>query len=69
MKNRINDINYFHEIIDVLVKKYNVDEEHVFVVGWSNGGHMAYRLACEMSGRIAGMTSFAGYMALKDFSN
>jgi polyhydroxybutyrate depolymerase len=51
------------------VKKYKVDDSQIFIVGWSNGGHMAYRLACEMSDRIAGIASFAGYMALKDFSN
>ena len=32
-------------------------------MGWSNGAAMAYRLSCEMSNRIAGVVSFAGFMA------
>lgn len=46
-------------MIDILIEKYNVDPELVFVVGWSNGGSMAYRLACELSGKIAGIVPFA----------
>jgi len=41
----------------------------VFVVGWSNGGIMAYRLACEMSDRIAGAAIFAGSLGIKKIEN
>ena len=37
-----------------------VDRERVYLVGFSNGGFMAYRAACEMSTRLAGIVSIAG---------
>jgi polyhydroxybutyrate depolymerase len=36
-----------------------VDPQKIFVVGFSNGGFMAHRLACEVEG-IAGIASMAG---------
>lgn len=30
---------------------------------------MAYRLACEMSEKIAGVATFGGFMAQKDFDS
>lgn len=36
-----------------------VDPDRIFVVGFSNGGFMAHRLACEVEG-IAGIASVAG---------
>jgi polyhydroxybutyrate depolymerase len=37
-----------------------VDARRVYLVGFSNGGFMAYRAACEMSSRLAGIVSIAG---------
>src|SRR5690606_10112325 len=37
-----------------------VDPRRVYLVGFSNGGFMAYRAACEMSSRLAGIISIAG---------
>jgi polyhydroxybutyrate depolymerase len=38
----------------------NADRDRLFVTGMSNGGLMAYRLACELSGRIRGIAPVAG---------
>jgi len=37
-----------------------VDPERVFVVGFSNGGFMAHRLACELGGLVKAVVSIAG---------
>lgn len=37
-----------------------VDARRVYLVGFSNGGFMAYRAACELSSRLAGIVSIAG---------
>jgi polyhydroxybutyrate depolymerase len=37
-----------------------VDPQRVYLIGFSNGGFMAYRAACEMSARLAGIVSIAG---------
>ncbi|MGC3945984.1 MAG: poly(3-hydroxybutyrate) depolymerase [Chryseolinea sp.] len=40
----INEGKFFGEMIAWFKKKYGVDDSHVFVVGTSGGGHMAYKL-------------------------
>jgi polyhydroxybutyrate depolymerase len=37
-----------------------VDAERVYIVGFSNGGFMAYRAACELSPLLRGIVSIAG---------
>lgn len=46
--------------LDVLTDAACVDEARVFVTGVSNGGGFAARLACELSGRLAGVAAVAG---------
>ena len=58
-------MGYFHQVIDKLIEEYKVDKNRIYVVGWSNGGTMAYRLACEMSDRIAGVISYVGAFGMK----
>jgi polyhydroxybutyrate depolymerase len=56
----VDDVAYLSALIDDAVGKAPVDETRIFVVGHSNGGFMAHRLACERSDRIAGIVSVAG---------
>ncbi len=48
----VDDVAFFDELITRLTVQYDIDTERVWVVGHSNGGMMAYRLACELSTRI-----------------
>jgi hypothetical protein len=38
---------YINNLIAYLKTQYNVDEDRVYVYGYSNGGYMCHRLACE----------------------
>lgn len=49
------DVDYMRSEITALVKTQNIDPNRVFVVGFSNGGAMAYRAACELAPQIAGV--------------
>ena len=49
------DVDYMRSEITALVKTQNIDPNRVFVVGFSNGGAMAYRAACELASQIAGI--------------
>lgn len=49
-----DDVAFFRAMIDALVADGSADAARVYVDGGSNGGMMVYRLACEMSERIAG---------------
>ena len=55
-----DDIAFFEQMIDEISKKHNVDNKRIWVAGWSNGGMMAYRLACELSEKIDAIVVGAG---------
>ncbi len=56
----VDDVAYFNAIVDDVSHQYNVDPKRIFVVGHSNGGFMAHRLACDVAPRVAGIISLAG---------
>lgn len=49
----IDDVKFISTLIDFLSRNYKIDTRRVYATGMSNGGMMAYRLACEMPHRIA----------------
>jgi len=55
-----DDVKRLRELLDANLDDPAIDGKRVFVVGYSNGGFMAQRLACEMGDRIAGVVSVAG---------
>ena len=57
-----DDVTFVSQLIDQLTAALRIDKSRIFIVGVSAGAFMAYRLACELSGRIAGMASVAGTM-------
>jgi polyhydroxybutyrate depolymerase len=64
----IDDSAYISKLIDDVGAEWNVDRTRVFLLGHSNGGFMAYRMACEHRTQIAGIASLAGAMP-DDISN
>jgi polyhydroxybutyrate depolymerase len=57
-----DDVGFIRALLDDLSKDYCVDPRRVFATGHSNGGMMSYRLACELSDRIAAVAPNAGPM-------
>lgn len=55
-------------MIDLLIEKYKADSEKVYVTGWSNGGFMTYKLACELSDKISGAAPFVAPLGMFDCS-
>jgi polyhydroxybutyrate depolymerase len=64
MEHRIDDVGYTNALLDDLEKQFNVDKKRVFATGISNGAMICYRLACELSNRIAAIAPVAGPMGL-----
>lgn len=56
----VDDLGFLNLLIDKLYTDYNIDLTRVYSTGMSNGGFMSYRLACELSDRIAAVASVAG---------
>jgi len=55
-----DDVAYLGGLLDDVLETWPVDPDEVYVVGHSNGGFMAYRLACERADVIAAIASLAG---------
>ncbi|WP_258084199.1 alpha/beta hydrolase family esterase [Thermococcus thermotolerans] len=52
-RENIDDVAFISALIDLFVREYGVNGSRVYVTGMSNGGLMAYRLACEIPERLA----------------
>jgi polyhydroxybutyrate depolymerase len=61
-----NDLLFASTVIDFVNSKYAVDQTRVWASGHSNGGMMAYHLACDLSEKITAIAVVAG--ALMDDS-
>lgn len=55
--NNVDDVGFISELIDYLSADYRIDPRRIYVTGMSNGGMMAYRLACEIPGQIAAIAA------------
>lgn len=60
----VDDVAFFAQLIDALSNTYDVDPERVWVAGHSNGGMMAYRLACELADRVTAIGVGAGALMI-----
>lgn len=60
VEKQIDDVKYISLLIDELLKKYpKINPKKVYATGMSNGGMMSYRLACELSHKIAAIAPVA----------
>ena len=64
--NDADDVKYISCVLDDVESIVNVDRQRVFATGMSNGGMMCYRLADEMSDRIAAIAPVAGTMIIEE---
>ena len=58
----IDDIKFLSELIRKLARDYKIDSLRVFVTGYSNGGFMSQRVACELSSQVAAVGVVAATM-------
>jgi polyhydroxybutyrate depolymerase len=60
MRNHVDDMAFFNALLDKIEKDYAVDSKRVYFAGISNGAMMSFRLACEMSDRVAAIAPVEG---------
>ncbi len=56
----VDDVGFISAVIDVMTTSYRADKNRTYVAGYSNGGMMAYRLACELSTKVVAVALQAG---------
>jgi polyhydroxybutyrate depolymerase len=62
MWNKVDDVAFTRALLDDLALVVNLDPKRVYATGMSNGAIMCYRLASELSDRIAALAPVAGPM-------
>jgi len=60
LNSTIDDVGFIQALIDTTSRLYNIDSKRIYVCGFSMGGFMSNRLACEKSNKIAAIASVAG---------
>jgi polyhydroxybutyrate depolymerase len=61
---RLDDVALFRAIFEEVKTHLNVDTRRVYATGFSNGGYMSYRLACEASDIFAAVAPAAGAIGI-----
>jgi polyhydroxybutyrate depolymerase len=64
----VDDVAFVSALLDALEAEYCIDKKRTFSVGFSNGGMLSHKLACELSDRIAAIGPVAGTMAIETCS-
>jgi polyhydroxybutyrate depolymerase len=64
LANQADDVAFVNCLLDDLNRLTPIDRKRVFATGMSNGAMMAYRVAAELSERIAAIAPVAGTMAM-----
>ena len=60
----VDDVKFITEVVQqVLARQRGADPDRVYLVGYSNGGRMAYRMACAKPELFAGVAVFAAVNA------
>jgi polyhydroxybutyrate depolymerase len=57
---RVDDVAFLRSLITEAVRAWDADRRRVYLIGHSDGGGMAWRMAHEESGLIAGIATLAG---------
>jgi polyhydroxybutyrate depolymerase len=63
-EHNIDDVKFISQLIDKLAATYKINPKKIYATGHSNGGMMAYRLACELSGKIAAIAPNSSTMVV-----
>lgn len=58
----VDDVGFLMAILDSLDTHYNIDTSQVFFFGFSMGGYMCNKMACEVGDRIDAIASVSGTM-------
>jgi len=56
----VDDVAYLGGLIEEAIEARPIDPDRIYVFGHSNGGFMAYRLACELANGLTAVAVLAG---------
>lgn len=62
----VDDVGYLLQVIGTEERRHAVDPRRVYLVGFSNGGMLAYRFACAHARVLAGLAVVGGSLQVPD---
>jgi polyhydroxybutyrate depolymerase len=65
----IDDVGFIDKLLDYLIANYSINTNKIYICGFSNGGFMTQRLACQLNQRFAAMASLGSIMDTTLFAN
>ncbi len=65
---QVDDVAYIRSLIEAAAANYSIDTRRIGLIGHSNGGFMALRMACEASEFVTAVVSLAGSTFADDAS-
>jgi polyhydroxybutyrate depolymerase len=63
-RDQVDDIGFTRAIIAAARARLCVDDQRIFVTGFSNGGFMSHRIACELADVVAAVAPVSGVLGL-----
>ena len=64
-ENNIDDVGFTRSLLDDVETLFHIDKSRVYATGFSNGAFMCYRLAFELSDRIAAFAPVSGVLGVQ----
>jgi polyhydroxybutyrate depolymerase len=59
-----DDVAFFEALVDAIGEVACVDQARIYATGYSNGGFLSHRIACELSERVAAIATVAGVLGV-----
>jgi len=56
----VNDVGFVQQVVTHVFRQVSIDRERIYAAGVSDGGMMAYRLACDLPHLFRGIASVGG---------
>ena len=64
----VDDVGFVQAMIDYFAGHYSIDPSRVYAAGFSNGGHMCFRLAVEIPDQVKAFAAIAAHVPVPENS-
>ena len=61
---KLDDVGFIRDLLDHVSQTWCIDRARVYAMGFSNGGFLSHRLACELPGGLRAIAPVAGTLGI-----
>lgn len=65
----VDDVGFIGKLIDYAISLYHADASRVYLTGYSAGGFMCYKMACDVPNRIAAIVPVVASMVYENYNS